>query len=1651
MKKLYKLLFAFALFFTTVNIPNVSAEEGKDLGGIFTGAEVFYGVGDIETGTYTKLEDGDVFDLNEANNLKLSFAYGFDDGAEVKEGDYAKLVLPEIFTSFDDISEFTGNLKADGEVAGKYIVKENDNGEFELLLTFNDYYEERQNRSGTVEFLFGFDAEKFKEDAFQEIKIGEDILDITIIARPNENKTNYIVKSGIPDSNVNTSEINWSIDINTKLEDLEDVKLKDIIPDGLKLRDGSIRVYELTVGVEGDLGQGTEISNFSIDSNENSFEVDFGHLKNKAYRVEYTTDVIDSKTEYTNTATLNAKNLEEKEANFTVDELEVGQTVDKFVDNKELHDATEITWYIDVNKSELDLKNAILTDLIPEGLTVDSYIIHELNKDGNNFVLGDEIKKVTNPTLTDRELVIELGDLNKEAVRVTLKTSINTNVDEYNEELTFKNEVTLDTDNAGESADDEEVVVKRSPLVSKVAEDITSYGDSIIRWTVTVNAQNHKVNDAVFKDFLDNGLELLKDTVMVNRHPVEDGKLIVNEDNFTISLGTINEKQTIVYETKVTEKKVSYSNGYSLSGSGLAGSGITNGETERETVTIDDFKTNKFDKSKLESFEFDDTNYDGLNHTEQTMSWVLTVDPVKYPITKITITDNFEPKEAMVLLEDTFKILKYADDTLTDVSDEFDVDKNPFGFTATSNEELSRNVYYIVYKTSFNPNLVLEEEGTLNETRQYKNTANFDYTYKDIDGTEQTDKVTKDAEYEINETYFNGGKKDGDLTKAPGNREIEWTVYINAFGQELDGYSVVDELSEGQEFDKESLKIYEVTVSKSGNLSVNKDAEYEEYEITEFSSDGYTLKFNSQVSKPLAIVYKTKVVGVSKEEYTNTATTYIGDDENKTYEGKVTDKNYDKFVEKEALNLTGNNAYTDLEVNWQIVLNESLSEINNAKFTDVISNGHIYLNDTFKMKIGDDVYTEQDLEESAEFTFEITVSQEGVQTIVVELGDIDNKIEVTYDTIVVAKTDEKINNVAKLEGTDFDPVQNDIRDYIVKKLSSGTGGGTNTPLGKLVVNKKDEFENTITNPALFELSYEINGEKQIVDVDNNQTNNGLLEYENLSLNREYTLTEKESPDGFILGDTPYIHTFVLTKEEKILELDVENKYERIDVEASKDWVDGPEDDRPVIYFELYRNVEGTDAELVEDAERLLVDSSNTVKWEGLERTDIEGNEYIYSVREVDQDGNDFTPENYSKVEEGLTVTNQYQIPSIEVVATKEWRTAKELDEFPTVFFKLYRQLPEGEIEAVDVEVLEVDADTNTVVWSELEKTDINGVEYIYSVVEVDEDGNDYVPLDFNKEEEGLLVVNTYDPRTSFSVEKVWVNGDLLERPDVTVNLHQNGEIIDSITLNDENSWFYVFEDLPVIDEDGNDYEYNVDEVDIENYGKTIEYYESDRHFVITNTYGSALTDLTFFKVWENGPEIKPDIELQLFRNGEEYLEVVTLVNGEFSHTFKDLEVTDEDGKAYEYYVLEVSENELYEVEYDENTIINTYVSPTTTLKAEKVWKNAPKLKPTIAFQLYQNGEAYGDPVVLKNTTEVIWENVPITDEKGNEYVYTVDEVSTPKNYSKSVDGMVITNTYIKVPGTGIGSNAYYYLAILVVAMLILVLNTYPSIKRKYNK
>ena len=152
------------------------------------------------------------------------------------------------------------------------------------------------------------------------------------------------------------------------------------------------------------------------------------------------------------------------------------------------------------------------------------------------------------------------------------------------------------------------------------------------------------------------------------------------------------------------------------------------------------------------------------------------------------------------------------------------------------------------------------------------------------------------------------------------------------------------------------------------------------------------------------------------------------------------------------------------------------------------------------------------------------------------------------------------------------------------------------------------------------------------------------------------------------------------------------------------------------------------------------------------------------------------------------------------------------------------------------------------------------------------------------------ITNTFvvpDIKVEYPVEKVWDdnNNEAGERPDsVDIAVVRNGKVFQTKNVTSAMDWKYTFTELPKYDEFGNEYYYEVIELDrLDNYETTIE------NGIITNTYKKIPTKVSFdiVKNWNdnnNALNKRPSyVEVEIYgtnvenaTTGGELLETITL-------------------------------------------------------------------------------------------------------------------------------------------------------------------------------
>lgn len=1599
------------------------AEPQRNLGNIFDfGSMTING---------TPINDKDIITIDDDTVVQVRYTWDTEDvDPKAQAGDIATIQLSDAFEMVDVSGE---NIIVDETIVGTYSISGR-----ELKFEFNENIEKDNVKNGYVDLGLEFNLEKFQENIVQEIPFhdGSDN-NITVMARPMETLSS-IDKEGHPDSQENAREITWTIDvINTNDELITEATLEDTIPVGLgDARDFKINV--LNIGLNGNITPGAEASL----STPAGFPINLGKMEPfTGYRVQFTTDIEDYTAEsFTNNAAFKYGETS-LPASSTVWGLTRSNPIEKDGQILTSAETDTIRWTIDVNKNGQEITNTSVEEELPDGLTIveGSIKVVKITQNGDEWYEGD-----SHP---DEDSLagfpMNLGDLTSDdAYRIIFDTTVDwseVNDGEYLKNNGFTNKATLYDDAGKLNDDDATVTFGRDSILEKVGVDNVSYENKTITWTVTVNKAKHPLTNVTVTDYLPAGLNLLG-----NIEITEDGEEFTNFTNTSkvvsggehdgkcelkISLNNVGTKTLkIKYTTEIIDFKI---NSF-INSVGMTGDGVGEGGSSREVVINP--KANTYTKS-----------FAGIDYSKKTINWSLNVNPVREDIKSgFVITDTF-PNNGLILLPETIKVtlggyeLASSAYTLAPIGDGY---QN--GFTITFNQAIVDGKLVVTYTTSYDPQKEVNGDFLIphsneGEKKTYKNKAEFDGTTENGNTIDAED----DTYTTVRTDSWNSGKKEGQLIhimhvndkEVMGNgwvsgaeRKILWRLYINYQGLNLGtGVSVTDILDYAGNIDESSVRVLGYNVRVDGNTEFNNiELNPDVYKVYTTTSGAITVDFSGfEVKERYAIEFTTSVPDISAGLYTNNAKVTVGGVDY-PYSATVNYDKYNTFLDKSALGVADNKVFTGDEVDWKVKVNESLSIIKNAVITDTISAGHVYIDGSLEIfKLQD---PNEALVEGTDYTLAVSTTDNEENVLTVTLNDdLKDTLILKYKTVVTTTSGE-ISNSILLEGNTVENVTKES-DKLTARQFSSVGGEWASDRGALRVTKVDaETDEIITNnEATFTLWYELNNNRvEFTQEEPFVTVNGVLKIGNLPL-RTYYLREAAAPNGYVLldGEEDEVEIVVDTAYdndvENIKQVDFENTKEKINVTGIKEW-DGGTSPRPAVWFKLHRQLPGGELEEVPGTEiKKLENGTTEIIWEALDKTNIDGVDYIYSVKEVDSEGNDFTPENYVKAENGLTVTNHYVSPTdASARAVKVWAGEPEgrTVERPAVWFKLYRHVEGGDPEAVpEAEIKELTAGTTEVIWTGLTKTDVDGREYIFSVQEVDAEGNDFALEKYVEFEDGLTVTNTYTKK-DVTATKVWSGGPS-SRPTIWFELHRqieggelekaDVEIKELPSGTEEATW----EDVDKTDENGNAYIYSVKEVDEDgNDFVPSGYRKSEDGLTVTNTKKSS-----------GGGEVTPLYGKVVVKKTNEYKEVLS--GAEFTLYDEDGKVVDkgvtgskgtisfEDLEPGEYVLKETKAPEGYVLDENETEVsINGSVTRTYTFTNKKEEPEKPgsiviiktdeegKFLSNALFSLIdENGSTLQN--IETSDGRAVFEDVPV----GR---YTIKEVQAPEGYELSDKTISVT-------------------------------------------
>ena len=622
--------------------------------------------------------------------------------------------------------------------------------------------------------------------------------------------------------------------------------------------------------------------------------------------------------------------------------------------------------------------------------------------------------------------------------------------------------------------------------------------------------------------------------------------------------------------------------------------------------------------------------------------------------------------------------------------------------------------------------------------------------------------------------------------------------------------------------------------------------------------------------------------------------------------------------------------------------------------------------------------------------------------------------------------------------------------------------------GKIKITKFDEEDATVKlDGVVFEIVNKNNSsETYTVTTDAN----GVALSPALS-DGQYIVKEKTPKVGYVANSQEFE---VEIKDGKGVPLNISNKRETVDFEATKTWVNGKATDYKEVKLALFVHKEG---QTVADSKRVLgnytpeVTQANgvyTYKWKNqLPGHDVDGNKLIYSVREL-QDSTELPLKEGAEVVVGENnyvvsydadkthVTNTHTPAG----ATSVTLGAKKVLEGKTLEAGKYS----FELKKEDGTVVETatNAADGTVTFSPIsyDESQVGTHKYTISEVAGSEPGVTYdttvqevevkvekvsateLKATASKEAKDLVFTNKYTAaKTEVSVKKVWndANNQDGKRPSsITVKLLADGQDTGkTLELNAANNWAGSFTDLDA-DKAGKVIAYTVIETTkVEGYISEVTG-DATSGFTITNSYTPETIDITVAKNWNdanNQDGKRPDkITVNLLADGTKIdsKEVQAATDGTQSVKFTKL-AKFKDGKEIKYTVTEEAVAG-YESSIDNFTITNSHNPEKIDISGTKVWNDnndQDGKRPTkITVQVLKGEQVVAE---LEVSAETDWKfefkDLPKY-EKGKEITYELKEVSV-EHYTTEVTGKdgkyTITNTHtpakINVKGQKIWDDA----------------------------
>ena len=851
LRKIVTILLIFSLSFVSLSpYLVVSAKEIVDL---------------IDTVTLKDV-NGNIIDatINLGNNVGLDEAVSIHfewstKNHNVLEGDTFTVQIPDTFKIYNEVN---GQLyiASEGVSAGTFHVSKNGL----LTIVFNDYVNNHPEVSGDLIISTHFNKEVIIENNVNAIifNINNSMKkEIKVQFTPDNTSENITKTHSV--SAYNPTEITWEVRVNKRLDLLKDVEIEDVFSAGQEFIPYSLEIYKLHVNLDGTDETTTEkYTNYTLDMlSDHSFLLGFNDEINDAYVIRYKTKITDlSQTKFTNTATLNVNGKIFPSVDDSVT-IKRGALLHKNAMSYN-QETKEVTWKVQVNFREANLGKIELNDLLSTGQTLvsDSIIVREvtINESGHATVGNQITSYILEETGQGFSLVFE-DTTTAKAYEITYKTIV---TDSSLSSVT--NKIELISNGSTIQSSQSSISVAPAPVVPPtILEKRTTakfnYETRLQNWAITVNSSEVTLapNTTITDTFPDGGMQFVPDSLTIK----DAGGNLLNKDEYSLERiqgddswekgfiirfhSEVTKKYIISYQTKTNPAT------HKPSGSIIQFKNVAVIETEinGESVT----KQVVFNMNMNNRIVANGEKTGSYNHGDHSIAWNILMNEdrsyIEEPIVRDTIATGLEMQVDSVEVHTVNMAADGSYSKKEKVSKDFyEVVFKDHDLTVQFKRPISER-YLISYKTKIKD---------ITQT-VYKNTATVN------DGDQQLTELSTTVSVPVANQYASKtGQQNGE--------NIDWQIYLNQSQSTINHAVLRDQPSLGQKLIVESIKIFEVDVNQSGELTPQStpidDSLYDvdiSYDL-ETGAEIFTITFKNTIDKSYLVTYSTKIALTSSTE-----------------------------------------------------------------------------------------------------------------------------------------------------------------------------------------------------------------------------------------------------------------------------------------------------------------------------------------------------------------------------------------------------------------------------------------------------------------------------------------------------------------------------------------------------------------------------------------------------------------------------------------------------------------------------------------------------------------------------------------------------------------------------------------------------------------